>query len=214
MRPVPDLLHQLARDHRRLDERLRALLTDRQRRTAAAVGGLAVDLLVHEAAEQVLLHPLVAARLPDGRRIARERTDEERTVARLLRAVLAHEADDLALEPATAALHSAFVGHADREELEVFPALRHVTSRSELRELGRAHATLAVHLPTRLRCAAGAPDADARACELGRARDLGAAILEEFEVELPTGPARASTPSPARKVGGRRPGRELAGGRA
>jgi hypothetical protein len=180
MRPAQDLLHVLARDHRRLDDRCRALLDDPTRRTERAVLGLATDVLVHEASEQLLLHPVVSERLPGGVRLARQRTDEEAALERRLQAAVGEQPTSAEFTDRFTTFHRALVEHADREELEVFPALRHVVNRRELRDLGRAYATLAARLPTRLRCA-GSGSAFSASDErpLGCIRQTAAEILEE-----------------------------------
>jgi hemerythrin superfamily protein len=184
MRPAQDLLHLLARDHRRLDERARSLLDDPGRRTPQAVGGFATDVLAHEASEQLLLHPLVTERVPGGVRLARRRTEEEQALERHLRLAMVEEPDSAAFTSRLRSFHAAFVEHTDREELEVFPALRHVVGRGALRELGRTYASLAASLPTRVRCAVGA-HADGRSdgvrgCRLTEIRGVAGEILEEI----------------------------------
>jgi hypothetical protein len=190
MRQAQDLLHLLARDHRRLDQRARSLLAEPARRTANAVAGFATDVLVHEACEQLLLHPLAAANLRAGALVARQRIDEEASVERHLHWVLREDPASPAFTARFADLHRVLVDHTDREELEVFPALRHVVGRAELRDLGRAYATLGARLPTRLRCTAGDDEGTpAAVCQLARTREVAAELLDELAppivVDLP-----------------------------
>jgi hypothetical protein len=185
MSPAQDLLHVLARDHRRLDERARSLLAAPARRTPQAIGGFATDVLAHEASEQLLLHPLVTEHVPAGLRLARRRTEEEAALERHLRRAMDEEPASAAFAARLRVFHSAFVEHTDREELEVFPALRHVVSRGALRELGRTYASLAARLPTRVRCAFSAtsagPGGDGlRGCRLAEIRQVAGQILEEM----------------------------------
>jgi hypothetical protein len=204
MRQAQDLLHLLARAHRRLDQRARSLLADPARRTTNAVAGFATDVLVHEACEQVLLHPLAAANLRDGALVARQRTDEEASVERHLHEVLREDPSSAAFTSRFADLHRVFVDHTDREELEMFPALRHVVGRAELRDLGRAYATLGARLPTRLRCTAGEAVADGSTCRLAQARAVATELLDELDppivVDL-TERAAATRSARARRVG-------------
>jgi hemerythrin superfamily protein len=199
MRPAQDLLHVLARDHRRLDQRARILLTEPDRCTEQAVAGFATDVLAHEASEQLLLHPLVTERLAGGARLARHRTEEEGAIERHLQAALREPPASAAFSARFAAFHAAFVEHADREELEVFPPLRHVVDRRELRELGRAYATLAVRLPTQLRWVVGGSETIGAAGRrvLAQMREVAGDILRELEdtmVITLTDPAAAVTP--------------------
>jgi hemerythrin superfamily protein len=199
MRPAQDLLHVLARDHRRLDERARSLLDDAGRRTSQAVGGFVTDVLAHEASEQLLLHPLVIERVPGGARLARQRTEEEGALERHLWRVMDEEPASATFTTRLRMFHTAFVEHTDREELEVFPALRHVTSRGALRELGRTYASLAARLPTRLRCAigaiAGAGSDGVRGCRLAEVREVAGEILEEIGA-----PTVLSVPDPEASI--------------
>jgi hypothetical protein len=215
MRPAQDLLHLLARDHRRLDERCRSLLADEERRSERAVVGLATDVLVHEAAEQLLLHPLVAERSTSGERYARQRIDEEEGLERRLQAALREDPTGARFVAPFRAFHRAFVEHTDREELEVFPSLRHVVDRRELRELGRTYATLAVRLPTRLRCELGGHGmfAEPERRPLACIRETAQGILAEL-AQASTGTATRvahAAAAAARRQGNVGGGAELAG---
>jgi hemerythrin superfamily protein len=183
MRPAQDLLHVLARDHRRLDQRARALLAEPDRRTEQALAGFATDVLAHEASEQLLLHPLVTERLVGGTRLARHRTEEEGSIERHLQAALRERPSSAAFAARFAGFHAAFVEHADREELEVFPPLRHVVDQGELRELGRAYATLSARLPTQLRWVVGGSEMIGAAGRrvLAQVREVAGEILRELE---------------------------------
>jgi hypothetical protein len=210
MRAPADLLHLLARDHRRLDERAQAVLVDGSRRTSRHVLGFAMDVLAHEASEQLLLHPLVTTRVPGGTRLARARADEERALERQLVASLREDLDGPRFLARFRTFHATFVEHTDREELEVFPALRHTVGRRELRELGRSFATLTVRLPTRVRCLAGALRTGDGPPPLDHLRGQAAEILTELGAATATTVSVGSGPlfdSP----GGLGRGPELAG---
>jgi hypothetical protein len=202
MRPAQDLLHVLARDHRRLDERARTLLADPDRCTEQAVAGFATDVLAHEASEQLLLHPLVTERLAGGTRLARQRTEEEGAIERHLQAALRERPASAAFAVRFAGFHAAFVEHTDREELEVFPPLRHVVDRRELLELGRAYATLAIRLPTQLRWVVGGTGTIGAAGRrvLAQVREVASEILQELEATTVislTDPVEAAAPGTA-----------------
>ncbi|MBS3940630.1 MAG: hemerythrin domain-containing protein [Actinobacteria bacterium] len=186
-----DLLHVLARDHRRFDERCRSFLDAPTRRGERLLRGLAVDLLAHEAVEQLLLHPLVADRLTNGPRLAMARVEEEDLLERLLLVALDRPLASDGFKPSFRDLHRHLVEHTDREELEVFPYLRHVVDRRELRDLGRLYTTLMVRVPTRLQCRLEPPSTGERR-PLLRIRDTACEILHELGHPLPAGLAPGS----------------------
>ncbi|HSK22184.1 MAG TPA: hemerythrin domain-containing protein [Egicoccus sp.] len=186
-----DLLHVLARDHRRFDERCRSFLDAPTRRGERLLRGLAVDVLAHEAVEQLLLHPLVADRLTNGTRLAMARLEEEDLLERLVLQTLDRPLASDAFKPAFRDLHRHMVEHTDREELEVFPYLRHVVDRRDLRDLGRVYTTLMVRIPTRLQCRLEPPSAGERR-PLLRIRDTACDVLQELGHELPPGAAPGS----------------------
>lgn len=196
-----DLLHVLARDHRRFDERCRSFLDAPTRRGERLLRGLAVDLLVHEATEQLLLHPLVADRLASGARLAAARLDEEDLLERLLLLALDRPLASEGFASAFRDFHRHFVEHTDREELEVFPYLRHVVDRRELRELGRLYTTLTVRVPTRLQCRLEPPTSGERR-PLLRVRDTVCDVLRELGHPLPAGvqPGSDDLAAPVRGV--------------
>lgn len=196
-----DLLHVLARDHRRFDERCRSFLDAPTRRGERLLRGLAVDLLAHEAVEQLLLHPLVADRLTNGSRLAMARLEEEDLLERLLLQALDRPLASDGFRLAFRDLHRHVVEHTDREELEVFPFLRHVVDRRDLRDLGRVYTTLMVRIPTRLKCRLEPPTAGERR-PLLRIRDAACDVLQDLGHPLPAGvtPGSDDLAAPVRGV--------------
>ena len=148
-------------------------------------------MLAHEAVEQLLLHPLVADRLTNGTRLAMARLEEEDLLERLVLQTLDRPLASDAFKPAFRDLHRHMVEHTDREELEVFPYLRHVVDRRDLRDLGRVYTTLMVRIPTRLQCRLEPPSAGERR-PLLRIRDTACDVLQELGHELPPGAAPGS----------------------
>lgn len=197
MQSGQDLLHVLARDHRRFDERCRAFLDAPTRRGERLLRGLAIDLLSHEAVEQLLLHPLVAQRLPNGHALAASRLEEEDLLERLLLTALRRPLASEAFRSAFQSAHRHLIEHTDREELEVFPYLRHVADRRELRELGRLYTTLMVRVPTRLNLRLEPDDITERR-PLLRIRDTACDVLRDLGQRLPDGvvPGRDEITSP------------------
>ncbi|MFA9443924.1 hemerythrin domain-containing protein [Egicoccus sp. AB-alg6-2] len=201
MKSGQDLLHVLARDHRRFDERCRSFLDAPTRRGERLLRGLAIDLLAHEAVEQLLLHPLVADRLSQGPRLSAARVEEEDLLERLLMGALDQPLASDAFRTAFRTVHRHLVEHTDREELEVFPYVRHVVERRDLRELGRLYTTLMVRIPTRMQCRLEARDGQVRR-PLLRIRDVGCDVMRELGHELPAGadPGRDDLHAPIRGV--------------
>lgn len=196
-----DLLHVLARDHRRFDERCRSFLDAPTRRGERLLRGLAVDLLAHETAEQLLLHPLVADRLTSGARLAMARLEEEDLLERLLLHALDRPLASDGFRHAFRDLHRHLVEHTDREELEIFPYLRHVVDRRHLRDLGRLYTTLMVRIPTRLQARLEPPTAGQRRPML-RIRDTACHLLQDLGHDIPAGvtPGTDDLAAPVRGV--------------
>ncbi|MFA9431604.1 hemerythrin domain-containing protein [Egicoccus sp. AB-alg2] len=199
MKSAQDLLHVLARDHRRFDERCRSFLDAPTRRGERLLRGLAIDLLAHEAIEQLLLHPIVAERLPSGQELAIHRLEEEDLLERLLLSALRLPLASEGFRTAFQHVHRNLVEHTDREELEVFPYLRHVVDRRDLRELGRVYTTLMVRVPTRLHLRLEPDDLGGRR-PLLRIRDAACDVLRELGQRVPDGiePGRDELTSPVR----------------
>lgn len=120
----PDLLHELAIEHRDLDAAFAATIG------SADIGDAFDQLLdavaVHELAELELLDRVLRFRLGDPE-LADRRAEEQRLLLRLVRQLRdSRDLHDLRL------LHVSFVEHSDREEIEAFPALRHVMTAHEI----------------------------------------------------------------------------------
>lgn len=168
--PAGDLLHALAREHRDLDRRL----TGTSGLDASAAGRRHLDatllaVTLHEVAERVLLDPWV--RGPLGRDdLADEREREER---RLLTELDDLRGRDRLTARDLAGLHARFVAHSDREEIELFPPLRHVVSPRELVRARRELALLRDRVPARCRATdPSAPLPCSADAALAAARDL------------------------------------------
>jgi hemerythrin superfamily protein len=143
-----DLLVLLAIEHRDLDASAERLLAADDDRWVRHLPAYLVDLATHELAEQHLVTPLVVDRLDGGGELATRRIAEEDrllAVAEEVRGTARTEASRELL----ADLRRRVSEHSDREELEVFPRLRHVVTPDELRELARTYRSLAIQTPTR-----------------------------------------------------------------
>jgi hypothetical protein len=132
-----DLLDQLAVEHRDLSSRSRRL-----RREAATddLWVLARDVVEHELAHRLLVHPLLR-RDDRGLSLFEERREEQLLLAdRLGHALAAREPS--ARARAIATFDAEFAAHTDREEILSIPHLRREVSALELRELGKVRQDL------------------------------------------------------------------------
>ena len=127
--PRRDLLCALAREHRDLDA-LATWLIRRPPRPSdrGTIDRFLQQMTLHEVAEEVLLGPVMDAVL-DGSGLATQRDVEQ--LALLATSDQLRDLPTLAVDDLRG-LHQRFVEHSDREELEVFPHLRHVLSPRQL----------------------------------------------------------------------------------
>lgn len=186
-----DVADVLTAAHRRYDDACRVLLdVGGTAGSRALVEQLAADLLAHEALEQLLVHPVVAQRLPDGDRLASDRVHEEGRLDRTLSDLLGDGDADRHDERALARLHDEVVEHTEREEIEVFPLLRHVLDRPTRSRLGALYE--AAHPRTVRHATADAivrrqPDDDHGRRPLLAVRDVAAGVLRELGATIPPG---------------------------
>ncbi|WP_052664939.1 hypothetical protein [Nitriliruptor alkaliphilus] len=132
-----DLLVELSLEHRELT-RASADLRRRGDHTADAVRAITIDLVEHELAHRLLVHPLLR-RDERGRLLFTERREEQLLLADRLRHALATTQGDGARhvpEHVVEGLDQQLVAHADREEIVCFPHVRRVVDRDELARLG------------------------------------------------------------------------------
>lgn len=122
--PRRDLLCALAVEHRDLDALARRLTAPAAwPPTDGRVDGFLHQLTLHELAEEVLLDPLMRTEL-GSTELADRRGAEQRALL-----TTADRLHDTGARPEELReLHDHLVEHSDREELEVFPQLRHVLS--------------------------------------------------------------------------------------
>jgi hypothetical protein len=148
------LLHQ----HAEIRDAFAAVRAAPRRERQEAFDRLRELLAVHEAAEEMVLRPV--SRESAGARIAEARNQEEAEAARLLAEL---EKTDVAGEQFTAGLaevERAVSEHAEREELEEFPAVQSAHTDEELQELGAKLLVAADTAPTHPHpAAAGSPTA-------------------------------------------------------
>ncbi len=145
--PDTDAVALLERQHeeiRRLCQKVESTMGTRQ---AEAFERLRRLLAVHETAEEQVVHPLVRRAVPLGDQIVDARLDEEKRGKQMLRELERMGTDDPSFPPMFARFRSAVLEHAEREELEEFPALRR-RGEAELRGLAAAIKAAEAMAPT------------------------------------------------------------------
>lgn len=92
---LTDIVDVVVADHRRFEHLLTAMASEQDPREALA--RLSTDLDAHGAAEEELLHPLVAAEIPGGSELARDSSYEHRRIDETMRSLTAarHPPPDL-----------------------------------------------------------------------------------------------------------------------
>ena len=134
-RPV-DLVCELGRAHRRFDHRCRELLAEPWRDRRRGLERFAAELLAHEALEQLLVHPVVAAQVPGGGDLVAARVREERWLEEQLTRLLAAPVGAVGVREELRGFHQHLIEHTDREEIETLPRLWHVLDAHDLEHRG------------------------------------------------------------------------------
>jgi hypothetical protein len=137
VREDEDLLDQLAAEHRDLSSRSRRL---RREGATDDLWLLARDVVEHELAHRLLVHPLLR-RDDRGLSLFEERREEQLLLADRLGHALAAD-EPTARTRAIATFDAEFAAHTDREEILSIPHLRREVSALERRELGGARQDL------------------------------------------------------------------------
>lgn len=155
-----DLLELIHRDHDEIARLLDQLADLARARPDAAVRlatQLAIAVRVHALAEERVLYPLIAGRLPNLRSFALSAPQLHENLDTTIDKLLAPLPGD-ALATLVGVAHDLFELHArDEEEGEVLPVLRERLSREELTTLAGALAGEKARLRPRVERAAGSP---------------------------------------------------------
>lgn len=133
--PQDDIIGILLTQHARIRElfaEVHVTLGDAKR---AKFGEFRALLATHEAAEEMILRPV--ARKTAGEDEAAARNAEEREAERILSELEQMNPDRSQFEAKLSEFEKAFRGHADREELEEFPAVRDGCSQEQRQKMGR-----------------------------------------------------------------------------
>ncbi|KJE21877.1 hemerythrin HHE cation binding domain-containing protein [Frankia torreyi] len=133
--PEDDIVGVLLAQHARIRDLFAAVGMQRGEPRRRAFGELRALLAVHETGEEMVLRPV--SRRSAGPDVVRARNHEEKQAAKVLAALEKLDVTGPDFDRQLAALEQAVSDHAEREELEEFPAVRAATSQDERRKLGR-----------------------------------------------------------------------------
>jgi hypothetical protein len=145
--PETDAVGLLMRQHEEIRRLCQKVESNMGARRADAFDRLRRLLAAHETAEEQIVHPLVRRAVPDGDEIVDARLDEERRGKKMLRDLERMGPDDPSFTPMFARFRAAVLEHAEREEIEEFPALRR-RGQAELRGLAAAIKAAEAMAPT------------------------------------------------------------------
>ncbi len=149
-----DVIEILEQDHRAVEEMfaelesLRGAATDEAKaRRKTVTEQVTMELVRHSVAEEVLVYPLVEARVSaeEAEHAREEHAEAEETLQRLEKL----DADDPAFDDVLATLMAEIRHHIDDEEGETFVHMRQVIDAAELRSMGRAVEGFKKVAPTR-----------------------------------------------------------------
>lgn len=112
-------------------------------------------LAVHEAAEEIVVHPKAAKNIANGKAVVDERLAEERQAKEALVELEKMDVDGAEFEAAFTTLMTAVMAHAEAEEHAEFSQLRAQMDADELHDMERAAETAEKMAPTRPHPAAG-----------------------------------------------------------
>jgi hemerythrin superfamily protein len=145
--PETDAVGLLVRQHEEIRRLCRKVEANMGARRADAFDRLRRLLAAHETAEEQIVHPLVRRAVPHGDEIVDARLEEERRGKKMLRELERMGPYDPSFTPMFGRFRSAVLEHAEREELEEFPALRR-RGQAELRGLAAAIKAAEAMAPT------------------------------------------------------------------
>lgn len=145
--PETDAVDLLIRQHEEIRRLFRKVEASAGTRQEEAFERLRRLLAVHETAEEQVVHPLVRRGVPGGDEIVDARLAEERRAKRMLRDLERMGTSDPSFTPMFARFRVAVLAHAEREEVEEFPALRR-RGQAELRGLAAAIKAAEAMAPT------------------------------------------------------------------
>lgn len=144
----PDVVDVLAAEHRQLASLVSQLQAGGPDR-AAVFEQLVHDLAVHEAAEEMLVHPTVRRAVFGGDNVVRPRLDEEHEAKRALAHLYDLGVDSPEFDRALDEFASKMAQHIMQEEQVEFPLLRKQFSAAKLENMAASLETIESLAPTR-----------------------------------------------------------------
>ncbi len=133
--PEDDIVGILLAQHARIRDLFMEVREQRGEHRRKAFDELRKLLAVHETGEEMVLRPV--SRRSAGPDVVKARNHEEEQAAKVLSGLEKLDVTGPEFERQIATLEQAVSDHAEREELEEFPAVRAATSADERRKLGR-----------------------------------------------------------------------------
>lgn len=132
---VEDVVEFLKDQHTRIKELLPTVLRVSGNERATAFATVRQTLAIHEAFEQVVVHPHARPDVEDG--VVKDRVEEEEEAGDAISQLEALDVDDPAFHDAYAAFMLDVVQHAEHEEHEEFSRISHEFSADELDQIER-----------------------------------------------------------------------------
>jgi hemerythrin-like domain-containing protein len=148
--PNADLIEELVTDHREVEEAFATLERGLPpQRAGEVVESTVIELVRHSVVEEMLLYPLAARVLPDGKQIADHETKEHAEVERLMKELERLEPGTPQFDTTVAMWIRSVRSHVEEEESDLMPRLRQACEAEQLQQLGDQARLLKKVTPTR-----------------------------------------------------------------
>jgi hemerythrin superfamily protein len=143
-----DLVSRILDDHELIRTRFSLLQDASPTERGALFRELVATLIQHEAAESIVLRPVVRAAVPSGVEVAEARLAEEREAEERLAELEGMDMESDMFAAAVTALQHEVLTHAEAEEHDELPLVREHVSAAELEELGLRYERVKEVAPT------------------------------------------------------------------
>jgi hemerythrin superfamily protein len=144
-----DLADLIGAEHRRIEELLAELATDRQDRFPLA-HRLIDELAAHTTAEQQVFYPALRDIVPGGAKMADQGQQDHKAMREALVTLETSHPGEEEFESALASLTACLHEHVPMEENELLPSLRGVIGEDKMRDLGDIYDQVRQNIPTGL----------------------------------------------------------------